>query len=119
MEGRALVTEALLTSAESTEVLGGLGNNVAEEVEVDGAGLHCGPFRQLEDDNGHLIIARLTLGRAGRATVGVDGGTLPLNLEPEGNWGQQRAQTDTKGGGGQGEGNRSKDQIPRHVKLCW
>ena len=37
MEGRALVTEALLASAESTEVLGGLGNNIVEEVEVDAA----------------------------------------------------------------------------------
>lgn len=35
VEGRALVTEALLASAESTEVLGGLGDNVIKEVEVD------------------------------------------------------------------------------------
>lgn len=83
VEGRALVAEALLASAESTEVLGGLGDNVAEEVEVDGTSLHYkSSFRQLEYSNIHEGQARLTLGRAGRATVGVDGGTLPLNLEP-------------------------------------
>lgn len=37
MEGRALVAKALLASAESTEVFGGLGNNIVEEVEVDAA----------------------------------------------------------------------------------
>lgn len=41
VEGRALVAEALLTSAESTEVLGSLGNNVVVEVEVDAAALGC------------------------------------------------------------------------------
>lgn len=35
VEGRALVAEALLASAESTEVLGGLGNDVVEQLEVD------------------------------------------------------------------------------------
>jgi len=35
VEGRALVAKALLASAESTEVLSGLGDNVVEEVEVD------------------------------------------------------------------------------------
>jgi hypothetical protein len=35
VEGRALVTEALLASAESAEVLGGLGDDVIVEVEVD------------------------------------------------------------------------------------
>jgi hypothetical protein len=37
VEGRALVAETLLASAESTEVLGGLGDLVVEEVEVDAA----------------------------------------------------------------------------------
>ena len=41
MEGRAGVTEALLASAESAEVLSGLGDNVVVEVEVDAAGLLC------------------------------------------------------------------------------
>ena len=41
MEGRTLVAEALLTSAESAEVLGGLGDDVAEEVEVDATLLLC------------------------------------------------------------------------------
>lgn len=35
----ALVAEALLAGAESAEVLGGLGDNVVEEVEVDAASL--------------------------------------------------------------------------------
>jgi hypothetical protein len=35
VERRALIAEALLTSAEGTEVLGGLGDLVIEEVEVD------------------------------------------------------------------------------------
>jgi hypothetical protein len=39
VEGRALVAEALLAGAESTEVGGGLGDNVVIEVEVDAAGL--------------------------------------------------------------------------------
>jgi hypothetical protein len=39
MERRALVTEALLTGAESTEVLSGLGDLVIVEVEVDTARL--------------------------------------------------------------------------------
>jgi len=35
------VTEALLASAESTEVLDGLGDNLIEELEVDTAGALC------------------------------------------------------------------------------
>ena len=43
VEGRASVSEALLASAESTEVLGGLGDDVVVEGEVDAAGLiFCG-----------------------------------------------------------------------------
>lgn len=42
VEGRALVAEALLTGAESAEVLGGLGDDVGEEVEVDASALGCG-----------------------------------------------------------------------------
>jgi hypothetical protein len=41
VEGRALVSKALLASAESTEVLDSLGGNVVVEVEVDTAGLLC------------------------------------------------------------------------------
>jgi hypothetical protein len=39
VERRALVAETLLASAESTEVLGGLGDDIVEEVEVNAAGL--------------------------------------------------------------------------------
>jgi hypothetical protein len=35
----ALVSKALLTGAESAEVLGRLGDNIVEELEVDAAGL--------------------------------------------------------------------------------
>lgn len=41
VEGRTLVAEALLASAESTEVLSGLGDHVVEEVEVDATLLLC------------------------------------------------------------------------------
>lgn len=41
VEGRAGVAKALLASAESAEVLSGLGDNVVVEVEVDAAGLLC------------------------------------------------------------------------------
>ena len=40
MEGAALVAEALLAGAESSEVLGSSGNNVASELHDDSAG--CG-----------------------------------------------------------------------------
>jgi hypothetical protein len=43
VERRALVAEALLAGAESTEVLSGLGDNVVKEVEVDATGLLCYP----------------------------------------------------------------------------
>ena len=39
VERGALVAEALLAGAESTEVLGGLGDDVIKEVEVDTARL--------------------------------------------------------------------------------
>ena len=38
----ARVAEALLARAEGTEVLGRLGDDVVEELEVDAAGLVCG-----------------------------------------------------------------------------
>lgn len=60
VERRTGITEALLASAESTEVLGSLGNNVGEEVELD--------------------AARLRLHGTGRAAV-LQNGTLPLNVE--------------------------------------
>lgn len=41
VEGRALVAKTLLTGAESTEVLGGLGHDAVVELEVDAAGLDC------------------------------------------------------------------------------
>lgn len=39
MELGALVAEALLASAQGAEVLGGLGDNIVEEIEVDATGL--------------------------------------------------------------------------------
>lgn len=41
MEGRALVAEALLASAEGAEVRGGLGDGVVEQVEGDATRLIC------------------------------------------------------------------------------
>jgi hypothetical protein len=41
VEGRALVSKTLLTGAESSEVLSGLGNNIVVEVEGDAAALDC------------------------------------------------------------------------------
>ena len=41
VEGRTLVTKALLAGAESAEVLGGLGDDIIEKVEVDAARLSC------------------------------------------------------------------------------
>jgi hypothetical protein len=41
MEGGALVAEALLAGAESTEVLGSLRDHVVVEVEVDPASVSC------------------------------------------------------------------------------
>lgn len=37
VEGRALVAEAVLTGRELTEVAGGLGNDIVEELEFDAA----------------------------------------------------------------------------------
>lgn len=42
VEGRASISEALLASAERTEVLSSLGDNIVVEDEVDAAGLLCG-----------------------------------------------------------------------------
>lgn len=41
MELGAGVSKPLLTSAESTEVLGGLGDNIVIEIEIDAAALFC------------------------------------------------------------------------------
>ena len=41
VERGASVSEALLASAQSAEVLGGLGNNIIVQSEVDAAGLFC------------------------------------------------------------------------------
>ena len=46
VESAALVAEALLASAESTEVLDGLGNYIIVEVEVDATLLGCGKYCQ-------------------------------------------------------------------------
>jgi len=43
VETRAGVAEALLAGAESAEVLGGLGDDVVVELEVDAARLGCSP----------------------------------------------------------------------------
>ncbi len=42
VECRASISETLLTSAKSTEVLSGLWDYIIVEVEVDAAGLLCG-----------------------------------------------------------------------------
>ena len=47
VEGRALVAEAVLASAELNEVPGGLGDNVVVELEVDAAALLCREKGQL------------------------------------------------------------------------
>jgi hypothetical protein len=60
VERRALVTEALLASAESLEVGSGLGNNVIEEVEVDAS----------------LLVLDL-----GGDLAALNDGALPLNVE--------------------------------------
>ena len=41
MEGGTLVSETLLASAESAEVLSGLWDNIVVKIEVDTAGLLC------------------------------------------------------------------------------
>jgi hypothetical protein len=41
VESGVLVSKALLASAESTEVLSGLGDDIVEELEVDAARLFC------------------------------------------------------------------------------
>lgn len=57
MEGRTLISEALLTSAESTEVLGGLWDYIIVEVELDSTSLLC---------NGIDMSALETKGGVGR-----------------------------------------------------
>jgi len=60
VERRALVAEALLASAEGTEVLGGLGDNIVIEGEVDTTGL-------LLDLGGRLAV--------------LEDGALPVDVE--------------------------------------
>ncbi len=60
VEGRALVAESLLASAESAEVLGSLGDNIVKEVEVDATLLDC---------NGKLGQRGLCIGTRGRKRV--------------------------------------------------
>jgi len=62
VEGRALVTEAVLAGAELTEVAGGLGNFLVVEVEDDAARLVLGAAI----DNVELVV---------------QGWALPLDLE--------------------------------------
>ena len=64
VEGRALVAEALLASAKGTEVLGGLGDLVIVEVEVDAAGLGC--IEALSATEGSAEAERAGLVRGGR-----------------------------------------------------
>ena len=47
MERRTLVAKALLASAEGTEVLSSLRDDIVEEVEVDATGLLCSMVRVL------------------------------------------------------------------------
>jgi len=66
VEGRALVTEALLAGAESTEVLGSLGNYIVVEDEVDPTFVRSG--------------RRLTSAFGFRSLL-VEGRIRPLNVE--------------------------------------
>ena len=73
----ARVAEALLASAESAEVLDGLGDNVVEELEVDAAGALCGlvqPFCGRIDDG---LCSQLTL----NLTVGVGGLAVLVDVD--------------------------------------
>jgi len=47
VEGGTGVAEAFLAGAEGAEVLGGLGNDVVIQLEIDAAGLLCGRGRAL------------------------------------------------------------------------
>ena len=47
---RVFIAKALLASAQGTEILGGLGDNVIVEVEVDAASLVCVDNEQLRLD---------------------------------------------------------------------
>lgn len=60
VEGGALVAEALLAGAEGTEVLGGLGDDVVEQVEGDAAGL---VWREVSAE------IRVTSARVGRCGI--------------------------------------------------
>jgi len=69
MEGGALVAESLLTGAESTEVLGGLGDYIVVEVEVDPA----------------VVRRRYWLASAfGISSLLVEGRIGPLDIKPGG-----------------------------------
>jgi hypothetical protein len=54
MEGGASISEALLASAESAEVLSSLGDDIVVEGEVDTAGLLCMASGQLGDAGQNL-----------------------------------------------------------------
>ena len=55
MELGARVSKALLTSAESTEILAGLGDDMVVEVEVDAAGLVCDDVSSRSRIRGHRL----------------------------------------------------------------
>jgi hypothetical protein len=89
VESRAGVTEALLASAESTEVLSSLGDDVGEEVEVDAARLLCkmniGCQQRLNDRkseersfSGIITTNTATLIYRGRAILAVTAGDRQL-----------------------------------------
>jgi hypothetical protein len=56
MELGARVSKALLTSAERTEILAGLGNDTVVEVEVDAAGLFCGDISKESKDKRPSVV---------------------------------------------------------------
>lgn len=67
VERGALVAEALLTSAESLEVGGGLGDNVVVQGEVDATGLLCYRRRVSARFQGWLHLHEVIIWRRGEA----------------------------------------------------
>lgn len=74
----ARVAEALLASAESAEVLDGLGDNVVEELEVDAAGALCMSCQLAEYQ---LERAKVDGGRTLNLAVGVGGLAVAINVD--------------------------------------
>ena len=80
VELAARVAEALLAGAESAEVLGGLGDDIVEELEVDAAGASC----RLSSAIGFQSIGVFTHTLVGHVLVGdlAAGITLELRAGP-------------------------------------